>query len=511
MNFISGIKFQDPVIVPWSIASAKGFLCLGHKYINYSELSPGESAVYRLSAAQKTIGIIILFILIVGFIMDWKLTLIVLLAILTTIYFVDLFFDLYIIIKSFLSAPEIHISDEELAALKDKELPTYTIISPLYKEAAILPQFINAMSSLTYPKKKLQVIMVIEEDDRDTIHEFQKHTLPSNFSIAVVPHSIPKTKPKALNFGLTKATGKYVVVYDAEDIPERNQLKKAVIAFQKSDPNVKCIQAKLDYYNPHESLLTRLFTAEYALWFDVILPGIQSISGPIPLGGTSNHFERKYLEEIKAWDSFNVTEDCDLGIRLAKRGHHTAIIESRTYEQATKHPRGWFWQRTRWLKGYMQTYMVHMRRPGEFIDSEKRSNLVTFQLIVGGKIALMFINPIMWILTICYFILRNQIGSQYGEFFPLPVLYMGLFSLLIGNFLYLYYYLVGALKREYWSIASYILLVPFYWLFLSMAAYVSLYKLITEPHFWAKTTHSLTVNNLADMLSYEKYKSSKFE
>ena len=154
----------------------------------------------------------------------------------------------------------------------------------------------------------------------------------------------------------------------------------------------------------------------------------------------------------------------------------------------------WFWQRTRWIKGYLQTYLVHMRKPGEFLGGGKKSHLITFQSIIGGKIALMYINPIMWFLTICYFILRNQIGSRFGTFFPTPVLYMGLFSLLIGNFLYLYYYMIGCAKREYWSLVNFVFLIPLYWLALSAAAYVAFYNLIRQPHYWAKTSHGEFLN-----------------
>lgn len=511
MNLIRKLLFKDPIIIPWSKSNARGFLSLGNKYIHYSELTPQETAIYNLSAMQKTLFLVLILVIILGLVINWVLTVIIVIGILTTIYFGDLFFDLYLIIKSFNNSPEIAITQEELAAINKKLLPKYTIISPFYKESAILPQYINAMKILDYPKNKLQILIILEEDDVETIAASKDLKLPSNFEVRIVPQSVPKTKPKALNFGLLNVTGEYVVVYDAEDIPEKDQLKKAVLAFQKSDTRVKCIQAKLNYYNPQRNILTRLFTAEYSLWFDLILPGIQSISGPIPLGGSSNHFHRKYLEELKAWDSFNVTEDCDLGIRLAKKGYSTAIIQSTTYEEATENFNKWFWQRTRWIKGYLQTYLVHMRRPNEFFGNGKRSDLITFQFIVGGKIALMYINPIMWFLTICYFILRNQIGSQFGTFFPTPILYMGLFSLFIGNFLYLYYYMVGCARREYWSLVNFVILVPVYWLMMSAAAYVALYKLLTEPHYWAKTSHRLIADNFADILFYEKDQASKLK
>jgi cellulose synthase/poly-beta-1,6-N-acetylglucosamine synthase-like glycosyltransferase len=186
-----------------------------------------------------------------------------------------------------------------------------------------------------------------------------------------------------------------LVIYDAEYVPEVDQLKKAVIAFRKASPQTICIQAKLNFYNVKQNLLTRLFTAEYSLWFDLVLPGLQSLNAPIPLGGTSNHFKTEVLREVSGWDAFNVTEDCDLGIRLAKRGYRTAIVESTTYEEANSDTINWYNQRSRWIKGYIQSYMVHMRDPLEFIRKGSVKDFFIFQFVVGGKILSIFINPVI--------------------------------------------------------------------------------------------------------------------
>jgi len=175
--------------------------------------------------------------------------------------------------------------------------------------------------------------------------------LPDYVRVLVVPHSLPKTKPKACNYGLNYARGDFLVIYDAEDIPEPHQLKKAYLGFENALDSVKCLQAKLNYYNPDHNLLTRLFTAEYSLWFEVILPGLQSVNGYIPLGGTSNHFRTRDLITLEGWDPFNVTEDCDLGARIFKRGWRTAIIDSVTLEEANSNAWNWLRQRSRWIKG----------------------------------------------------------------------------------------------------------------------------------------------------------------
>ena len=322
--------------------------------------------------------------------------------------------------------------------------------------------------------------------------------LPNYFQVIIVPHSEPKTKPKACNYGLHHAQGEYAVIYDAEDNPDPNQLKKAFIAFQKTRKNnVVCVQAKLNFYNSHQNILTRFFTMEYSLWFDLILPGLQSIKAPIPLGGTSNHFRTKDLKYLQGWDPFNVTEDCDLGIRIAKLGLHTAIINSTTLEEANSKLGNWFRQRSRWIKGYMQTYLVHMRRPHEFITDFKNPNILFFQLTVGGKILSLFINPLMWIMTISYFLFKDSLGPIIESFYLTPVFYMAIFSLIIGNFFYIYNYMIGCAKREQWDIIKYAFLVPFYWLAISLAAWKALFQLVTKPHYWEKTVHGfhLECNN----------------
>lgn len=282
-----------------------------------------------------------------------------------------------------------------------------------------------------------------------------------------------------------------MVIYDAEDIPERDQLKKAVIAFRKASSQVVCIQAKLNFYNPHQNLLTRIFTAEYSLWFDLVLTGLQSINATIPLGGTSNHFRKNVLLTLNGWDAFNVTEDADLGIRLVKNGKRTAIIDSTTYEEANSSLPNWFNQRTRWIKGYIQTYFVHSRDLKGFKFTFREPHLLTFQLVIGGKIFSMLVNPLMWALTVSYFIFRASIGDIVESFFPAPVLYIAFFSLVFGNFLYLYYYMIGAAKRNQWEIIPYILFTPFYWLCMSISAFRAVWEFVLKPFYWSKTRHGL--------------------
>ncbi len=378
--------------------------------------------------------------------------------------------------------------------MNESELPIYTILCPLYKEAHVLPHFLESISQLDWPKKKLDVQLLLEEDDQTTIDVARGMDLPSYVHIIVVPNSQPKTKPKACNYGLAYAKGEYLVIYDAEDKPDPKQLKKAYLSFQQVGPKVVCLQAKLNYYNPHQNLLTRLFTAEYSLWFDLNLPSLQSVNTTIPLGGTSNHFRVADLHRLEGWDPFNVTEDCDLGVRLFMEGSKTAIIDSTTYEEANSKVKNWIRQRSRWIKGYMQTYLIHMKQPVALVKKQG-IHAAMFQLTIGGKIAFMFINPFLWIMTLSYFTLYAFVGPQIEALYPSTIFYMAVTSLIGGNFLYLYYYMIACAKRGQWSLVKYVFFVPLYWLIGSIAAMMALYELIVRPHYWQKTIHGLHLIN----------------
>jgi glycosyltransferase XagB len=247
--------------------------------------------------------------------------------------------------------------------LSDAELPRYTVFVPLFKEVEILPHLANALARLDYPAAKLDIKIVLEEVDASTIEAASKLAFPGNVDLIVVPDRLPRTKPKALNYALQFATGDLAVIYDAEDRPEPDQLRKAATRFHRASADVACLQARLDYFNASENWLSRQFTIEYATLFRGLLPLLSRFGLPLPLGGTSNHFRIGVLRALGAWDPFNVTEDADLGMRLHRAGYRVETLDSTTYEEACCQSVPWIKQRTRWLKGWMQTFGVHMRSP----------------------------------------------------------------------------------------------------------------------------------------------------
>jgi len=380
------------------------------------------------------------------------------------------------------------------------DLPTYTVLVPLHREARMLPMLVEQLKSIDYPVSRLDILLLIEKDDRETQKAARNCPLPRHIGIMIMPPGQPRTKPRALNVGLHAARGEYIVIYDAEDRPEPDQLRKAVAAFQSLPADVVCLQARLNFYNRHQSLLTRLFAVDYATWYDQLLPGLtrprDGSSGVFaPLGGTSNHFRVDTLRQIGGWDPFNVTEDCDVGVRLGRIGLQVAMLDSITWEEAIPHVRPWIRQRSRWIKGYIQTYLVHMRHPISLWRQLGSRGFFDFQMLVGASSLVLLLNPLMWTLTALYLAEKGtQFGNAVETLFPAPLYYPALFSLVIVNFILFYCNAYVCVRRNYVDLTRYTLLTPLYWLLMSAGAWVGLVSLIRNPSYWAKTEHGIGVS-----------------
>jgi len=450
--------------------------------------TPEDSAYQVLSLNQKVFLAVFLFLSALWLALDYRSYLIAFNAFSSFFYVSFSVYKFYLVYRALAHELEVPISDEEVAALDDRDLPVYSILIPVYKEAEVLPDLLEALNNLDYPATKLDIQVLMEADDLDTVEAYRQLNLPSHFKGIVVPTAQPKTKPKACNYGLIHARGEYVVIFDAEDLPEPDQLKKVLVVYSKVPPETVCVQAKLNYYNRRQNLLTSWFTAEYSMWFDLFLPGLDASGAPIPLGGTSNHFKRDALVEVGAWDPYNVTEDADLGLRLYKRGYKTATVDSTTFEEANSEIYNWIRQRSRWHKGYIQTWLVHMRHPLKLIKDIGLKPFLSFQLVVGGTFFAALLNPVYWTLTALWFL------TQWGliqEIFPGSVFYLGATCLYLGNFVFTYMNVAGAMRRQYYGMVKHALLSPLYWGLMSVGAWRGFLQLIRKPHFWEKTVHGL--------------------
>lgn len=375
---------------------------------------------------------------------------------------------------------------------RDDDLPLYTVVVPLYRESRIVPDLIKALSRLDYPAARLDIKIVLEADDRTTLDALQAQRLPARFDILLAPSGRPRTKPRALNIALRFALGDYVVIYDAEDEPEPGQLREAVDAFEAAGPGLGCLQARLAIDNVADGWLARLFAIEYAALFDVINPGLAQLRLPIALGGTSNHFRMDALRHVNGWDAWNVTEDADLGIRLARFGYAVGALASTTFEEAPARLRAWLGQRQRWQKGWIVTLQTHSRDPARLFAELGLFGGVSALALLCGTVATSLLGPFFLadvvIDAACGPLLHPSTdGERAWSVLVALVLLSGAVSLLapVG---------LGLHRRGLGRLAASVGLLPGYLLLVSLASWRALFEMMGRPHAWTKTEHGVALH-----------------
>lgn len=375
--------------------------------------------------------------------------------------------------------------------LAERELPIYSVIVALYREAASVEPLIDALEALDYPREKLDIIIVVEPDDRETRDALarardRRGAMP-HLQVIVAPRGGPRTKPKALACALPFAHGSFVAVYDAEDRPDPGQLRAALEAFRRGGPDVACAQAALCIDNRRESWLARMFGVEYAGQFDAFLPGLATLGLPLPLGGSSNHFRAGVLRDVGGWDCYNVTEDADLGMRLSRFGYRAVTFASTTYEEAPVRFTPWLRQRTRWMKGWLQTWAVHMRAPRQLWRDAGARGWLTLNLLVGGNVLTALLHPLL------LGGIALGLATEGGwPAFALPeggLAALHIAAIAAGYLATLVVGLIGLARRGRLADGWVLLLTPIYWLYLSCAAWRALGQMLTDPYRWEKTDH----------------------
>ncbi len=449
---------------------------------------PRHCAQVVLSRAQR-IGLAAVVVLSTPALVCWTtLVLQVVIAAVTVLYAAVIAFRIVLIWAAGRHEHRIRVTDEEARAVPDAELPVYTVLVPAYREPDVIGLLLEQLTALEYPVSRLDIKLLLEADDRETIAAARAAGPGPHVEIVLVPPAPPRTKPKACNYGLQFARGELVTIYDAEDRPEPLQLRRAVVALRRLGPSVVCLQAELGYFNSGQNRITRWFTIDYATWFRSLLPGLAALRMPIPLGGTSNHFRTEALREVGAWDPFNVTEDADLGIRLARLGHRVGVLDSVTLEEANSDFINWVKQRSRWYKGYLVTWLVHMRTPRTTARQLGWRGLVCLNLFVGGTPVTALLNIVFWGMTAVWFVARP--AAVEALFLP-PFYYLGMVCLVFGNAVVAYLNVLAVRRIDRPDLLGAALLSPVYWAMMSVAAAKAVLQLVLDPSYWEKTTHGL--------------------
>ncbi len=386
-----------------------------------------------------------------------------------------------------LAASRPHEDQIAASAPASERLPKISIIIALYRESATMPSLIEALMRLDYPPERLEVIFALEADDQETMSALNMLSLPGWARIICAPQGRPRTKPRALNLALRFAQGDIIGVYDAEDRPERDQLRKVARAFAGAPSKLACVQARLAYYNARESWIARCFSIEYHMWFVVLLKGLADLGAPIPLGGTSMFIRRAALDHVGGWDAHNVTEDADLGMRLARAGYRSGVIDSTTWEEASASPGPWIRQRSRWLKGFMQTWISQTRAPFEMVRRLGFSRAVLAQIILLAPPVMFLLQPLFWATTI-YWMTTGEIWMQ-RVVGPAAAALMAL--TVTEQATVLAAALLALKRRRAMALAPWVATLPLYWPMGAAAAVKALVELVVAPTYWDKTTHGV--------------------
>jgi cellulose synthase/poly-beta-1,6-N-acetylglucosamine synthase-like glycosyltransferase len=498
IEFVVASKFD----IVWAVQTAFAD-ALSHRAVyELAELNPDMSAQQVFTPAQVIFGYALLTLLMIGLAFSPITTLVVVNLAMSLFYLGNFVFKG--ILVSVGGARSVD-KDESIAIaarmLSDDELPVFTVLVPMFREPKMLPVLARSLRQLDYPLGKLDIKLVLEAGDHETIDVASKLGLEGVFEVIRVPPSHPQTKPKACNFALQFARGEFLVVYDAEDRPEPDQLRKVVATFRQASSNTACLQCRLSYFNATENWLTRMFTLDYALWFDQMLPGLERLNVPIPLGGTSNHFKIEVLRELHAWDPFNVTEDADLGVRLTQKGYRVGVVDSTTFEEASCHTGNWIRQRSRWMKGYMQTFLVHTRHPLHLLLTIGPLGFLGFVFFIGGTVLSGLLNPVFWLLYVVWlFAATNDLDPV----FPQVLLFLSLFNLLAGNGAFIFLHMLAPIRRGWLHLIPYSLTALGYWVMISIAAYKGLWQLLRNPFFWEKTQHGVSKHVVPELATVQE-------
>jgi len=488
MNADQSDAEMPPTDLPPTPEEARSAAALHDAVHGLFERDPLASAAVPFMPWQKWTGLAALAVVVLALVLVTTPTLIALTAVSTLVYLITLADRLLLLSRGLARDSILHVEDDRARAVGDEELPTYTVLVPAYNEPEVIADLIDAVSSIDYPADKLEVLLLLEADDDVTIDAAEAAGLGQVCQILRIPPADPRTKPKACNYSLHYATGEIVTIFDAEDRPDPLQLRRVAVAFSELDDDVVCVQAKLAFHNGSQNMLTAWFTADYALWFNFLLPGLMKSSSPIPLGGTSNHIKADVLRDIGAWDPYNVTEDADLGVRIAARGHRTAVLDSTTLEEANPDPINWIRQRSRWYKGYQQTWLVHMRRPVQLWRTLGTVSMFRFTTLLAGTPVIACLNMVFWLVTLSWILGQPGVIE---EVFPAYVYFPALICLVFGNAAILYSNLIACRETGNSSLWWACLTVPLYWVLMSIAAIKGTYQLFANPSYWEKTVHGL--------------------
>lgn len=370
-----------------------------------------------------------------------------------------------------------------------RPLPRLSVLIPLFDEASMLPKLVAALSATDYPRERMDVKILLEEADTATREAASALDLPPWLTVLILPDGQPRTKPRAMNLALDFCDGEVVGVLDAEDTPHPGQFRAVAEHLTTAPRDVACVQCQLSWFNARETWITRCFQIEYSIWFDVLLRGFQRLGLPIPLGGTSVYFRRTALIEAGGWDAHNVTEDADLGMRLARHGYRTDVLTSTTEEEANTRMLPWIRQRSRWLKGYVMTWLCHMRAPVRLYRELGPVGFLGLNVLFLGGAVTYLAMPLFWV---AIWLSVTTGTSIFGGMLPDLAQLVLTISFVLGQAVMLGCAAMALNRRGALDLLLWIPLLPLYWTLGAVAAWKAVIEVGLAPFYWDKTRHGVS-------------------
>lgn len=456
--------------------------------IRAAERTPRALSVRSL-AASRWIAVGGLCAVLAGLALHWNAMFAVLCAAVLLLNVATMSIRLFALWIGLLEKPEEPDDGVAIRLADRRPLPKISLLIPLYREASMVRRIHEALEAVEYPRELLDVKLLLEEKDSQTRIAADLASLPPWMQVLVVPDGVPRTKPRAMNAALDFCDGEIIGILDAEDRPDPEQLKAAAEHLRSAPPEVACVQCRLGYFNAAENWITRCFEIEYSIWFAVLMRGFQRLGLPIPLGGTSVYFRRSALRDLSGWDAHNVTEDADLGMRLARRGMRCEMLASTTEEEANCRLLPWIRQRSRWLKGYMLTWLNHMRDPVALWRDLGTAGFIGLNvLFLGGAVTYLAL-PLFWAaLASIVFGTGTLLTTYLPDVLTTPIGW----SLLAGQLVMLSCAALALYRRGALGLLWVLPTLPLYWTIGAIAAWKAMIEVVAAPYYWDKTRHGIS-------------------
>ena len=241
-----------------------------------------------------------------------------------------------------------------------KNFPKFSIIVPAKNEEPVIARCMESILKQEYPKDKIEILVIeggSEDNTRALCEEYSKRH-PA--TIKLLSQRTSNGKPSALNEALKYATGEIVAIFDADNVLERDVLKKAAIDFQ--DDSTVALQGRTSSINEDENYLTKIVAKEEKAWFGALIQGRHNLNLFVPLTGSCQFVRRKTLLKHEGWREDSLAEDIDLALKLAEEDHKIQYDNDvRSWQETPSSLKSLVTQRTRWYMGYMEN-LIHYGR-----------------------------------------------------------------------------------------------------------------------------------------------------